>query len=216
MTAWVWMGRGGCLGFLLGGWLAGCAALADPAEEAFPTRPPGQAAQAAQEDQRMQSVVLPVFNATGRGLRLAPDLQLGLFEPIVSPKDSGQLSIPELIQAGFMLGLQKEGRNPAAMDWTSRRVPDSPPSIEAAWQLASDQHLKGDVIWITVTDWDDLAWRQRSIIRISAEVVVFESGRTESLRTQLFDRHPFVIPPLSTLAQAAGHIGMRMASMTFR
>jgi hypothetical protein len=202
-----------CLWLVFGVWLTGCAALADPPEEAHPARPSNRAAQ---EDTRIQSVVLPVFNASGRALRLASDLQLGLFEPFLSPAHPAQFSVPELIQAGFILGLEKAGWHPAAMGWTNERVPDSPESIEAAWRLVSEQQLGEKVVWITLKEWDDRVWRQRSIIRVTAEVIVFEPGRAESMQITNFQRHPFTIPPFSTLAQAAGHIGIRMASLAFQ
>jgi hypothetical protein len=212
MRVWALLWQGCGVGLLIGGWLVGCAALADPAEEAVPD-PPTQ--RPVDQKQRIQSVVLPVANATGLALRLAPDLHLGLFEPLVSPSSSRQVGIPELIQAGFILKLEKSGRHPAPMAWTNTWVPDAPVSVEAAWRLASSERLDGDIIWIRVTDWDDRAWRQRSIIHVSAEVVVFRAGQTESLRTKVYQRQPFVIPQLSTVAQAAGHIGMRMASEMF-
>jgi hypothetical protein len=208
-----WFRGLGCCWLVFVGWLVGCAALADP-PEAPPARP--SASRSAEEPQQPRTVILPVYNATGRALRIAPDIHLGLFEPTLSPQDStAGFTVPELMQAGFILSLQQADRHPAAMKWINDRVPDSPATIEEAWRLASAQQLKGHVVWIALTDWDDLAWRQRSIIRISAEVIVFEPGRSESLRAKTFDRTPFVIPPLSTLAQAAGHIGMRLASAMF-
>ncbi len=203
-------GGRGCLCVMIGLWLTGCAELADPPEEAYPVR---SSPHAEQEKRRIRSVVLPVVNATGRALRLAPDLSLGLYEPIVSPRDSAPLTVPDLVQAGFILALEETGRQPAGLTWINERLPEGPISIEAAWRLATDQQMPGTVVWISLTGWDDLAWRQRSIIRVSAEVVLFEPGRADSLRAKTFERHPFVIPPLSTLAQAAGHIGMRLASL---
>jgi hypothetical protein len=204
----------GWCSLLFAGWLTGCAALADPPEEP-PAR--GAASTAAAEDQQHpRAVILPVFNGTGRALRMGPEIQLGLFEPVVSAKDAtAELTVPDLMQAGVILALQQADRHPAAARWTNERIPDTPATIEEAWRRASQEQLKGEVVWIALKEWDDLAWRQRSIIRISADVVVFQPGRSETLRAKTFEHHPFVIPPFSTLAQAAGHVGMRIGAAMF-
>jgi hypothetical protein len=203
---WIWLVL--CAGLMLCAGLSGCAALADPPEEG----PVRRSARAATDLPLVEWVVLPVKNATRRALALPPDHTLGLFEPVAESTEGESFTVPDLIQAGVILALHDGGRHPAGMGWINERIRESPESVEAAWRVAADERLPGTVVWIIVTEWNDQAWRQRSIIRVSAEVVWFEPGRTETLRTALFQRHPFMIPPLSTLAQAAGHVGMKMAA----
>ena len=137
-----------------------------------------------------------------------------MFEAILPAQDRSGLTVPDLIQAGFILGLDTAGRKPAAMSWTNEQLPVSPGSIEAARKASREKGLEGDVVWITLTEWDARDWRQQGAVLISGEVAWFNTREPASLRTRSFHQYRLVIPPFSSLAQVAGHVGMRLAQLT--
>ena len=159
-------------------------------------------------------VVLPVFNATGRRLQIARQEPVEIFEGILPEQGRPGLTVPDLIQAGFILGLDAADRKPAAMAWTNEQLPASPESIEAVRAASREKGLEGDVVWITVTDWDARDWRQQGAVLISGEVAWFNTRDPASLRTRSFHQYRLVIPPFSSLAQVAGHVGIRLAQLT--
>lgn len=192
--------------------LAGCAAVADPLEDESMFR--HAPSSSSKEVGAARVVVLPVFNATGRRLRISTEDQLGLFGATLSRQERPWLTVPELLQAGFILGLHSGGLTPATMAWTNDLVSVSPETLESAWNTATDKRLTGEVVWMALTEWDDSEWRQRGAVLITAEVARFQSDDPTSLRIQSFRKHRMVIPAFSSPAQAAGHVGMRLAQLT--
>ncbi len=204
----------GLVGTLVGlaSLVAGCLAMVDPEDREFLRVENSPSGSAPSKASSFVLTVLPVYNGTGKRLRLQKDERLGALEGVLVAQDPAHPTIPELLQAGWLLTLDAEGQAVRDMGWTNGRIRTAPASVEEAWRAAIAARLDGPVVWVKLTGWEDADWRVRRAVRLSAEVTTFRAGEERSIQVRLIQDRRFLIPiTFTSLAQAVGDVGGRLA-----